>query len=355
MKKLPLIRLSPPLLTSEHIKEFVPCIRGHRERIFRVCTEIRDNKLICHNYGHGGAGWTFLFGCVQESIRQFEEFIQHNPLSAYSPVCIIGAGCYGLLTAISLKLKGYQVQIIAKEHESIASYKAAGFFFPRHRKCSTPEEISIFCERGMESYKTYLNIALGRHPFIKTGPTLMPAYYSPHIDPGFESYIQKGLVDEPEDVVIDFGTSKQYPVRKYTILYINPAAIMSELTRLVQELRISITRQEITSFDEIQTPAIFNCTGLGAKQLTHDPRMIPVQGHLITLKNQPNPQELQYMINVKISQSTPRGGLRDELIYFAPKDEGILGITFIRGQNNPLANSHEFDRLLERCKNFFGT
>ena len=70
---------------------------------------IKNGKLIIHNYGQGGAGWTFLFGCVNESIRLFQQKNINNP------VCIIGAGCYGMLTAINLKLLGYNVKIIAKD------------------------------------------------------------------------------------------------------------------------------------------------------------------------------------------------------------------------------------------------
>ena len=61
------------------------------------------------------------------------------------------------------------------------------------------------------------------------------------------------------------------------------------------------------------------------------------------------------MINVKVIQNTPKGTPRDELIYYAPKESGILGITFLRGQDSLTANHHEFDRLLQRCKDFFGT
>ena len=88
--------------------------------------------------------------------------------------------------------------------------------------------------------------------------------------------------------------------------------------------------------------------------MTADPRIVPVQGHLITLKNQPDISALNYMINVKVIQKGPKG-MRDELIYFAPKDEGIVGITFIRNQADLSANAHEFDRLLQRCKDFFGS
>ena len=88
-------------------------------------------------------------------------------------------------TGILLTRKNYNVQIIADNIDDIASYKAARILFPRPRKSSTPEEIAIFLSRGIESYKTYLEIINGTHPFIAAGAKLLPAYYAPDIDPGF--------------------------------------------------------------------------------------------------------------------------------------------------------------------------
>lgn len=349
-----IVPLTPPIISPEHINEKIICIRGHRERIFNVSTELHNNKLICHNYGQGGAGWTFLFGCVHESIRQFEELLIHNPVYKNKPITIIGAGCYGLLTAIILAHKGYGVNIIAKEINDIASTKAAGFFFPRDRKSSTPQETATFLAAGIESYKTYLEIIEGKHAFINAGPKLLPAYYAVDIDPGFANYIQQGLMPAPEKVTIDFGNGKTYLAMEYKTIFINSASIMTELWRNIDELGITITQRSIDSFDEVDTSIIFNCAGLGAKQLTHDNRLIPVQGHLITLKNQPPLEQLQYMINVKVPMLTQRGYIKDELIYYAPKGEGILGITFLRGEDSLTANQHEFDRLIERSQLFFG-
>lgn len=342
--------LTPPLITSEHIKEKIICIRAHRERMFRVEPEIHNQKIIFHNYGQGGAGWTFLFGCVHESIRQLEEYIgtHHN-----KSIAIIGAGCYGLLTAIILARKGYDVTIFAKETENLPSHKAAGFFFPRPRKVSTPQECALFEKYGMESYRTYKQIASGDHTFIGYGPKLLPAYFAPDIDPGFSPYIYEGLIDKPEPILIDFGTGKLYDVMNYKAIFINSSAIMHELYRTIDEYGIKIVKTEIKTFDDITQSIIFNCAGMGAKQLTQDPRLIPVQGHLITLKNQPNLAELQYMLNVKVTMQSIRGTPRDELLYYAPKESGILGITFLRGQGSLTANQHEFERLLERCEKYF--
>ncbi len=348
------VYLKPPLLSPSHIKDRISCIRSHRERLFRVETELQSNKLICHNYGQGGAGWTFLFGCVKESIRQFEHAVSENLAFINKPICVVGAGCYGLLTAILLAQKGYSVHIIAKEISNVPSYAAAGFFFPRSRKCSTPTEIDIFLSLGMESYQEYLHIAAGKHPFISKGATLLPAYYDLDIDPGFAPYIAHGLIDPPEKVIINFGNGNMYESMEYKTIFMNTLLLMQELHRVIKELNILIIQKEVMSFDELPESIIFNCTGLGAKNLTNDLRIVFVQGHLITLQNQHNISSLQYMINVKVTMKDPQGKPRDELIYFAPKGHGILGITFLRGQNNPQANIHEFERLLERAQMFFG-
>lgn len=348
------VLLTPPLLSSDHIKEKIICIRAHRERIFQVSTQMHNGKLICHNYGHGGAGWTFLFGCVNESMRQYEQALEQQPSLKNKPIAVIGAGCYGLATAVTLTHKGYTVRIIARETDNIPSSKAAGFFFPRARKSSTPQERTTFQERGMESYQTYLQIIEDSHPFITQGPKLLPCYFSPDIDPGFKPYIDYGLMKVPEEVTIDFGNGKRYEAREYTTLFIDAALIMEELHQLRSKLGIAITYAEITNFNEVTEPIIFNCAGMGAKKLIADPRIIPVQGHLITLKNQPDITQLRYMINVKVIMNDTKGA-RDELIYFAPKDNGILGTTFLRGQDSLTANQHEFDRLLARCHDFFGT
>lgn len=349
------IHLIPPIISPAHIDQKIVCIRSHRERIFQVSTQIAHDKLIFHNYGHGGAGWTFLFGCVHESVRQFEQQVHINPILKKKSIIVIGAGCYGLLTALILSFKGYTVRIVAKELDNISSYKAAGFFFPRARKSSTPEERSLFAARGMESYATYLHIAQGSHPFITQGASLLPCYFGPDIDPGFSSYIEQGLVEQPKKVMISFGNNKQYTVMDYKTIFINAPIMMQELHHAINKQNISIEKKAVDNFGDLDATIIFNCSGQGAKQLTADPRLVPVQGHLITLKHQPDMSHLQYMVNVKGIQTSPLGLQRDELIYYAPKEQGILGITFIRGQDSTTANHHEFDRLLQRCQDFFGT
>ena len=349
-----IILLEPPHISDAHIKEKVICIRSHRERIFRTDAQLHNNKLILHNYGHGGAGWTFLFGCVHKSIRQFEYQLSQYPSLKNKPICVIGAGCYGLLTANILARKGYAVRIVAEETEDITSYKAAGFFFARPRKRATDAERLVFEAVGMESYMAYRAIATGTHDFIQKGALLLPAYFGRDMDPGFAPYIQRGLVESPQEVVISFNGHTHHPVHQYTSIFIDSITTMQELKRAATEYAIPLTKAKIKSFDEIDELIVFNCAGPGAPLLASDRAIVPVQGHLIVLKNQPLGTSLDYMINVKVDGVNERGIPRNDLIYYAPKQDGILGITFIRGQSSTTTNHHEFDRLLQRCRQFFG-
>ncbi|MCC7415193.1 MAG: FAD-binding oxidoreductase [Epsilonproteobacteria bacterium] len=348
------IYLTPPRIGPAHIRAKIVCIRAHRERIFQVNTTHHGTQLICNNYGHGGAGWTFLFGCVNESVRLYNQQCHERPALIQEPIAVIGAGCHALLSAIMLARQGRTVRLIAEQTTDIPSYKAAGFFFPRSRTCSNEQERALFERLGMESYTTYCRIARHEHPFIAQGAHLLPAYYGLDIDPGFAPYIEQGLMSPPEPVRIDFGNGKQYNVMEYMTLFIDATRMMAELNDELAILQIPIMHQTVTDFAQLPEQVIFNCAGRGAGPLAGDKRMVPVQGHLIALEHQPDMSQLRYMINVKVTMRDAQGRTRDELIYYAPKDEGILGITFIRGQDCPTANPHEFDRLLQRSIDFFG-
>jgi hypothetical protein len=249
---------------------------------------------------------------------------------------------------------GWRVRIVAENTTNLVSDNAAGFFFPRTRKRATPEEREIFERLSIESYAAYLAIIRGGHPFIKQGPKMIPGYFGLDICPGFDVHIKEGLVASPEQVLIDFGNGKQYPAMEYMMVYTNPSEIMKELRAQIALLNIKITQSVVHSINDLEESIVFNCAGMGAKELASDDRMVPVQGHLIMLKDQPDKEQLQYMINVSVPSVTPQGFPRDEFVYYAPKESGILGVTFLRGGKAMQANDHEFDRMIERSRNYFG-
>lgn len=350
-----IVYITPPRISPLHIKEKISCIRSHRERIFQVATTVYRNKLICHNYGHGGAGWTFLFGAVHESIRQFHKACESATKYRKQAIAVIGAGCHGLLTAVLLARQGYQVRIIADQLDTLTSYKAAGFFFPKARTCSNDYERSLFKAFGFESYAFYQQVAAGQHPFLQAGAQFLPVYYGHDLDPGFTDYIQQKLMQPAKPVTVDFGNRKTYDLWEYIAPFIDTNSMMQELHRNRCELGIRITHMHLASFDDVPETILFNCAGYGAKLLAADHHVIPVLGHLISLTNQPDPLSMKYMLNVKVTMSLESGRLRDELIYFVPKEEGLVGITFKRGQDSLTADEYEFDRIITRCMDYFGS
>ena len=86
-----------------------------------------DQKLIIHNYGHGGAGWSLSHGSVLHALSLFEAQQCHKN----SPITIIGAEVMGLLTSLYLYERGYRhLEIIATEFEGITSCRSTGYYAP---------------------------------------------------------------------------------------------------------------------------------------------------------------------------------------------------------------------------------
>jgi hypothetical protein len=67
-------------------------LRPHRAKSYRLEPEILGNKLVVHNYGHGGAGITMSWGCAHEvvDIISSRGFIQNQS------VAVLGSGRHGI-------------------------------------------------------------------------------------------------------------------------------------------------------------------------------------------------------------------------------------------------------------------
>ncbi len=345
MQEFPTICLTPPTITSNNVYELVTCIRPKHKNGFQVYGEIKNGKLIMHNYGHGGAGWTQLFGSVQKMVQEFEKKLIEHPEFKGKSICIIGAGCMGLYSAILLTQKGYKVKIVAHDFYNLTSHKAAGIFFPSSLY-STAQNKEVENQVNEATLQEYCAIINGTHQlFTSEVARFLPVYVDLETD-----YSGLDFWREPEFVTIDFGTGKKYSMKEYITIYINAVAIMQQLHRHVQALNIPTQQEYIASFDQIPDHIIINCSGLGAQQLNNDAELYPVQGHLITLKNQPNVEALNYILHTKVIQDG-----KEEWVYFVPKGEGLLGVTFLVGEASLDSNKQEFDRILERAQEYFGS
>ncbi len=363
--------LTPPTITSATIAQEVVCFRPMREGKFNISTEVfkgnSGTKIIVNCYGHGGSGWTTLFGSVNKAINLFEQGF----LNKEKPIRVIGSGCMGLTCAVQLARQGYRVAgITTKDRYDIPSWRAAGYFALVSVRTS-PEEQANLNEIGITTFKTYQQIEQGKHPYItQQAVRFMPVYCSQETEAGVEELEAQGLIPKKEFVTLNFGNGVTHPgYVKYMTYFMDTTSLMRQLWAEVDALGIPVEDKAITSFDEIEEEIIFNCSGLGARELNQDNTMISVRGHLIMLNEESGTAHMDYMIYTKVEQDG-----NDEYIYMFPKSisvtpdtkqgthcRGTLGGTFIahtdrltRAQQDEL-DSKEFNKLLDRnCKFFHG-
>ena len=131
---------APALPFYDALPPIVP-IRAHMDRIFRITVCLRPfratgprldaervgDKLVVHNYGHGGSGWSLSWGsskvAVTKAMRDGEK-----------EIAVIGAGALGLASAITAQRMGARVTIYCKERPpEVRSSRATGSWTPDSR------------------------------------------------------------------------------------------------------------------------------------------------------------------------------------------------------------------------------
>lgn len=359
------VKLDPPQLSSQTISEQLVCTRPMRQGKFNISLESIHDKTVVNCYGHGGSGWTTLFGSVNKAIELFQS---GNPDKA-TPVRVIGSGCMGLTAAIELTNLGYNVAAIStKELYNIPSWRAAGYFALVSVRTS-PEEQESLNQIGLNTFLTYRQIDQGNHAYItKDAVRYMPVYCSVDTQAGVEDLEAKGMIPPREYVSLDFGNGVvQTGYVKFMTYFMNTTDLMRQLTAEVKRLGIAIEMGEIESFSDVAEAVIFNCAGLGGRELNSDGDMIPVRGHLITLNTASGSEHMDYMVYSKVEQDG-----KDEYIYMFPKNVsvtpenpqglpcvGVLGGTFIPNvdaltpEEQENLDKAEFKRMLDRNSEFF--
>ena len=101
--KLPKVNVSP----DREIRTVVG-LRPFRPSGFVVAAQKLDDKLVVHNYGHGGGGVTLSWGTGELACREVDGSGEKN-------VAVLGCGAVGLATARLLQERGYTVTIYAKD------------------------------------------------------------------------------------------------------------------------------------------------------------------------------------------------------------------------------------------------
>jgi D-amino-acid oxidase len=278
-------------------------LRPFRPEGFRVEAERVGNKLLVHNYGHGGAGITLSWGTASLALDLARDFLGARASrpqrlargTTRSHFAVLGCGVNGLSTARLLQQRFQDgpgtVTIYAKDlPPETTSNIAGGFWSPTSVFDDTvattkfTEQFRLACRISNRAFQNLVGPEYGVR-WIETLELLRnEASLNRELTGGDDLYPAREIHRDPDHY---FG----FPfVRQFSTMLIEPPVYLNALLRdfyiaggklVVKEFR---SREELKRLPE---QVIFNCTGLGAKALFDDQQLEPVRGQLEVLLPQP--------------------------------------------------------------------
>ncbi len=161
-----------------------------------------------------------------------------------------------------------------------------------------PELEKIYNEVNIETFKFWEKIHQGKiFQKLRFSIKKVKAYFGAEkeygcieTDSGLDIFVNHGLIPKPELVRMRFGSTENL-MRKYDSYYFNTYRLMKNMNEYVREdFGIPVVLREINDFETLAEEGfeyIFNCTGVqNLTKFNYDSDILPIGGHIITLKNQ---------------------------------------------------------------------
>jgi hypothetical protein len=351
----PVLELKPIRASTDRITRISVCTRPFRAQGPRLDVETLGSKLIVHNYGHGGSGWSLSWG--SSSIA-----VQKAIASGERDIAVIGCGAMGLTSALLLQRAGARVTIYAKDlPPNVRSSLASGLWTPDSRICleenATPAFKQLWEQMARTSFQTYQSfLGLPGTPveFIDSYSVRDEAVGGGRAGdtesrPAFAD-LQRELIGDLIPKSVDFapGTHSLGPryLRRYSLMMFN----ITEYSRvLMGDYIANGGRIEICEFHSpadfarLREKTVINATGYGARALFGDQSVTPVRGQLARVIPQP---EVNYGLSYKGVSFVPR---RDGLVFQAVGDSDYYGFN----DDTTLPDRAEADRAVNTIGGLF--
>lgn len=294
----PLFDPAPPIIpiraSVDRMFRITVCLRPFRAAGPRIETEEVGRKLVVHNYGHGGSGWSLSWGSAAVAVAMAME-------PGHKDIAVIGAGALGLTAALTAQRAGANVTIYAKEQfPEVRSARATGTWSPDSRVAMTKDVDAGFADRwesmarrSFATYQSYLGMAgdpvewTDRYGLSDLDPDQRRAMT--HEEPTGFLHLEDRLRDitprsEPLGPGLHpFPTAFAY--RSSSLLF-NIADLARQITSdfLLAGGKIApMEFHEPSDITKLKQKVVINCTGYGARALWRDESVVPVRGQIAWL------------------------------------------------------------------------
>jgi glycine/D-amino acid oxidase-like deaminating enzyme len=294
--------LAPMQARPDRIIGVHVCTRPFRAAGPRIEAERVRGKLVVHNYGHGGSGWSLSWGSARLALQAAAE----AGLRPGARIAVVGCGAIGLTSALMAQRLGWRVRIYAKERPpEVRSSWATGVWSPDSRICTLAHATPAFESRWQAMARTshamfQSLLGLPGEPVeYRDGYVLADVPFDQaggHDDGGEPEYpdLEFRLLRDlrPRSVPLE-AAQHPFPVpyaRRYTQLQFNIAGyqrwLMDQFLAAggTLETRTFTRPRELAALPEA---AVVNATGYGARELLGDDSIVPVRGQTARLVPQP--------------------------------------------------------------------
>ncbi|OYW46520.1 MAG: D-amino-acid oxidase [Sphingomonadales bacterium 32-68-7] len=345
--------LAPIRVAPDRVFDITVCLRPFRAAGPRLDTETIGDKLVVHNYGHGGSGWSLSWGSGEIAVRQ---------AMAASPreIAVIGCGALGLTAATVAQRAGTKVTIYTRDLlPQSRSARATGTWSPDSRvgladqvPADFPATWEAMTRTSWKMFRSYLGLPgtpvewLDRYSVSDTemapgrrerpGP-LQFAHYDERV---------RDLTPRRETMApgsTPFGAPFVY--RNQSLMF-NVANYGHTLLTDFLAGGGTLKRREFHSpaeFAALPEPVIINCPGYGARALWRDETVVPVRGQIAWLIPQP---ELTYGVSYRDVNVLPR---RDGIAVQAVEGGDMKGYN----DANETVDRAESDMAIGRIQELF--
>jgi glycine/D-amino acid oxidase-like deaminating enzyme len=355
--KASVLNLSPVRASTDRITRITVCTRPFRAQGPRLEAERIGSKLIVHNYGHGGSGWSLSWGSSSIAVRLAME-------SGERDIAVIGCGALGLTSALLLQRAGARVTIYAKElPPNVRSSLATGLWTPDSRICleenATPAFKQQWQQMARTSFQTYQNfLGLAGSPvefidnyFVSDEADATRRRQTPDSRPAFAE-LQRELVGDlmtqPTELVPGSHSLGPHYLRRSSLMMFN----LTAYTRLLlSDFGANGGKIEIAEFHtpddftKLREKTLINATGFGARALFGDNSLTPVRGQLARAIPQP---EINYGLYYKGVSFVPR---RDGLVFQVVGESDYYGFD----DDTVVPNRDEADRAVKTIASLFNS